>query len=66
MPYWGALDAGFGIGGAIGPFIGGLIFDVSHSYFLAFLLGAAVLLLTTLLITLIRRETGRNFRSSLG
>ena len=62
----GALDAGFGIGGAIGPFIGGLIFDVSHSYFLAFLLGAAVMLLATLIITLIRREAGRNFRSSLG
>jgi len=53
----GVLDAGFNVGAAIGPVIGGLIFDVSHSYFLAFSLGAAVMLVATLLITLIRRET---------
>ena len=52
----GVLDVGFNTGAAIGPIIGGLIFDVSHSYFLAFSLGAAIMLLSTLLITLIRRE----------
>ncbi|MFC1916206.1 MFS transporter [Chloroflexota bacterium] len=57
----GLLIVGYNIGGAIGPFIGGLIFDVSQSYFLAFSWGAAVMLLATLLIALIRRETNRNF-----
>jgi OFA family oxalate/formate antiporter-like MFS transporter len=57
----GVLDAGFNVGAAIGPVMGGLIFDVSHSYFLAFLLGAAVMLMATLLIALIRQETNRNF-----
>ena len=57
----GALDAGFSVGAAIGPIIGGRIFDVSQSYFIAFLLGAAVMLLATLLVVLIRRETNRNF-----
>ena len=57
----GVLDAGFNVGAAIGPVMGGLIFDVSHSYFLAFLLGAVVMLVTTLLIALIRQETNRNF-----
>jgi MFS family permease len=57
----GALEVGFGIGAAIGPVIGGRIFDVSHSYFSAFLYGAAVMLLATLLIVLIRPETNRNF-----
>ncbi len=52
----GVLDVGFNTGAAIGPVIGGLIFDVSHSYFLAFSLGAATMLLADLLITLIRQE----------
>jgi len=56
----GMLEVGFGIGAAIGPAVGGFIFDVSNSYFLAFLLGAAVMLVATLLIALIRRETNKN------
>ena len=63
---FGLLEVGFGIGAAIGSVIGGLIFDVSHSYFLAFSLGIVVMLVATLLIALIRRETGRNLGSSLG
>jgi len=57
----GVLDVGFGVGAAIGPAIGGLIFDVSNSYFMAFLLGAMVMLVAALLIALIRREMSRNF-----
>jgi len=56
----GMLEVGFGIGAAIGSAVGGFIFDVSNSYFLAFLLGAAVMLVATLLIALIRRETNKN------
>jgi len=56
----GVLDAGFGTGAAIGPVIGGFVFDVTGSYFVAFSLGAVVMLLSTLFIALIRRETGRN------
>ena len=57
----GALEVGLGIGAAIGPAIGGLIFDVSHSYFMAFLVIAVAMLIATLLIALVRRETDRNF-----
>ena len=57
----GALEVGFGIGAAIGPVIGGRIFDVSHSYFNAFIYGAVVMLLATLLIVPVRREMERNF-----
>lgn len=53
----GALDIGFGVGGALGPAIGGLIFDATNSYFMAFLLGAVVMFISALLIALIRRET---------
>lgn len=52
----GVLETGAYIGAAIGPVIGGFIFDLNHSYFLAFSLGAAAMLLATLLIALIRRE----------
>ena len=57
---FGVLEIGWGIGAAIGPAIGGLVFDVTSSYFMAFLIWAAVMLVITLLITPIRRETSRN------
>ncbi len=59
----GLLEISFGIGAAIGPTVGGLIFDARDSYSLAFLLGAAAMLVVTLLISLIRRETNGNFIS---
>ena len=57
----GVLEIGWGVGAAIGSAIGGLIFDVSNSYSIAFLIGAAAMSIVTLLIPLIRRETSRNF-----
>jgi len=53
----GLLDAGFSTGAAIGPVIGGFIFDVTQSYFAAFLSGVVALLVATLLVMLIKRET---------
>jgi len=57
----GVLDVGFGTGAAIGPVVGGLIFDLSGSYFVAFVLGAVVMVIVTLLVTLVRRERNSNF-----
>ena len=51
----GALDVGFGLGAAIGPAIGGLVFDIGNSYSLAFLIGAVVMFLAAVLVTRIRR-----------
>ena len=62
---FGVLDVGFNTGAAIGPVIGGLIFDVSHSYFLAFSLGAAIMLLSTLLIILIRAGKDSNYNTDV-
>jgi len=62
---FGVLEVGWGIGAAIGPAIGGLIFDVSNSYSIAFLLGSAVMLIAALLIAPIRRKTNRNFEGRL-
>jgi MFS family permease len=55
----GVLDVGFGLGAAIGPVVGGLIFDVSKSYFTAFLLGVVAMVVVTLFVTQIRQETNR-------
>jgi len=54
---FGVLEIAWGIGAAIGPAVGGLIFDISNSYSMAFLMGAVVMLIATLLIALIRKET---------
>ena len=56
----GALVIGWGTGTAIGPAVGGLIFDVSNSYVMAFLIGALAMLVAALLVTLNRREISRN------
>ncbi len=52
----GVLDIGWGVGAAIGPAMGGLIFDVSHSYSMAFLIGAVAMLIAALLIALVRQK----------
>jgi len=54
------LNVAFGIGAAIGPAVGGLVFDASESYSTAFLVGALAMLITALLIVLIRRESTKN------
>ncbi len=65
---FGLLAIAFGIGAAIGPLMGGLIFDVTGSYSIAFLIAALALLLSTALIGLVKREdvgSSGNSESSL-
>ena len=57
----GVLEIGWGGGGAIGSAIGGLIFDITNSYSIAFFIWAAAMLIVILSVALIRRETSRNF-----
>lgn len=54
---FGALEIGFGLGAALGPAIAGHIFDVYHSYSLAFLTAAVIMFLMSFAILLIRKET---------
>ena len=54
----GIMGVSFGIGAAIGPFMGGFIFDLSSNYDMAFLIGAIILLVSVPGIALVRRETG--------
>lgn len=50
----GTIVAGWTIGAAIGPAMGGFIFDISNDYSIAFLAGAAAMLIATLFAALIR------------
>jgi len=55
----GVLEIGIFIGAAIGAYLGGLIFDASSSYTLAFLIMAGMGLARTLVVALITRDKKR-------
>lgn len=52
----GALIIGWGLGAAIGPAVGGIIFDVTKNYFVAFMIGALTMTVATSVVTIIRDE----------
>jgi len=54
---FGVLILSGQIGGAVGPLLAGKIFDLSQSYFLAFLLGGASIMVSFFLILLLRLPT---------
>ncbi|MFC2066538.1 MFS transporter [Chloroflexota bacterium] len=62
----GMIEMGFNVGAATGPAIGGLIFDISQSYSMAFVLAAATMLVVALLVALVRKETHQGFSSPYG
>ena len=53
----GTLAASWALGAAIGPAIGGFIFDARESYLIAFAIGAVTSLVATILIVFIKQET---------
>jgi hypothetical protein len=46
----------WGMGAAIGPAMGGFIFDANRSYHVAFLIGALAVILVTVLVAFLRKE----------
>ena len=54
----GTLQVNWGIGVLAGPAIGGVVFDATSSYFMAFVVGAITMFAIALFVTLTRRETG--------
>ena len=50
----GILEVGIYIGGAIGPYLGGLIFDSSGSYNMAFIIMSAAVLVRIILVFILR------------
>ena len=61
----GALEIGWGIGAALGPIIGGYIFDVTGSYIWAFGIAALSMCIGAVLLYRIRPEVGRVGSSKL-
>jgi len=49
----GIMSAGWALGAASGPAIGGYVFDVSGTYFMAFAAGAGAILFAALLVALV-------------
>ena len=56
----GAIDVGIYIGSAIGPLLGGFIFDTFNNYTLAFLIVVGTLLARILLVVLIKQKMGED------
>jgi MFS family permease len=53
----GATLVGWALGAAIGPYMGGFMFDATGNYFGSFITAAGTMLITTVLLTIIRTET---------
>jgi MFS family permease len=51
----GIMSAGWALGAAVGPAMGGYIFDVSGNYLIAFATGAAAVFISAIFIALVRR-----------
>jgi MFS family permease len=54
-PIMGMMSAGWALGAAIGPSIGGFIFDMTGDYFMAFATGATAILTVVCLLAFIKR-----------
>lgn len=52
----GMLSVGWALGAAIGPAIGGVIFDIIGNYFMAFATGAGAMIVATLFVAVVKRE----------
>ena len=50
----GILEVGIFIGGAIGPYLGGLVFDMTGSYSLVFMIMGGMALLQIFIVALIK------------
>lgn len=53
----GSLVVGWGLGAALGPYLTGLVFDLSNSYSLAFLLGASLMVIAAVCIYRLKTPT---------
>ena len=61
MRYWiaisiGAMRSQFGVGGAIGAWLGGYLFDLTHNYVLAFSISLGCLIISIFVVWLSTRN----------
>ncbi len=52
----GALEVGWFLGASVGPLMGGLVYDISNNYSIAFSINVAAMIIVTLLLALTKRE----------
>jgi len=52
----GTLEVGWFLGVSIGPFLGGLVYDIDHNYSNAFSINVAATMIVILLLILTKRE----------
>jgi MFS family permease len=52
----GTLEVGWFLGAALGPLMGGLVYDMSNNYSMAFLMNVAAMIIVTLLLALTKWE----------
>jgi len=52
----GTLEIGWFLGASVGPFLGGLVYDINNNYSLAFSINVAAMIIVTLLLALTKRE----------
>jgi len=55
----GVLIIGWGLGAAIGPAVGGIIFDVNKTYFLAFMIGALAMVVAISCVAMIKYQISK-------
>ncbi len=55
----GLLEVGWGLGAAVGPLVGGFIYDTRGSYSIAFILAAAAMIVITFLVVILQPENSR-------
>jgi len=55
----GVLVIGWGLGAATGPAVGGLIFDVTENYFMAFIIGALAMMIATSFVAIIKHQISK-------
>jgi MFS family permease len=53
----GTMSASWSLGAAIGPILGGLVYDISNNYFVAFSISVAAMIVVTILLSTTKRET---------
>jgi MFS family permease len=52
----GTLEMGWYLGASLGPLMGGLVYDMSNNYSMAFSINVAATIMVTLLLALTKRE----------
>jgi len=57
---YGLLFTSFGLAGFVGPFVGGMLKDITKSYYVPFIVGAVVVAISVVMISLVKAPPKKN------